>query len=87
MADECCRKPEIEYPCLWQYRLIGEDEAAMRAALAACVALERCALSLGNRSSGGRYLSLVAELMVADEAERLELYRMLAAHPDIKMVL
>ena len=42
---------------------------------------------MGNRSSGGRYLSLVAELTVADEAERLELYRLLAGHPDIKMVL
>ena len=86
MGDEC-RKPEIEYRCLWQYRLIGEDEAALRAALAACVALERCALSMGNRSSGGRYLSLVAELMVADEAERLKLYRLLAEHPDVRMVL
>ena len=86
MADEC-RKPEIEYPCLWQYRLIGEDEAALRAALAACVALERCALSSGNRSSGGRYLSLVAELTVADETERLYLYQRLAEHPDIRMVL
>ena len=86
MGDEC-RKPEIAYPCLWQYRLIGEDEAAMRAALAACVAPERCALSPGNRSSGGRYLSLVADLIVSDEAERLELYRLLAEHPDIRMVL
>ena len=42
---------------------------------------------MGNRSSGGRYLSLVAELMVADEAERLELYRLLAEHPDVRMVL
>ena len=31
-SDNKCR-PEIHYPCPWQYRLIGEDEAAMRAAL------------------------------------------------------
>ena len=49
--------------------------------------MERCALSVGNCGSGGRYLSLAAELMVADEAERLEIYRMPAEHPDIRMVL
>ena len=81
-----CR-PEIDYPCLWQYRLIGSDEAALRAALAACVEVERCVLAPGNRSSGGRYVSLVLELMVASEAERLDLYSRLAAHPDIRMVL
>lgn len=80
-------QPEIQYPCHWQYRLIGENETAMRAALAASLDLERCILSVGNRSSGGRYLSLQVELIVASEEERLGLYSKLAAHPDIKMVL
>ena len=87
MDATSCRKPKIDYPCVWQYRLIGSDEEALRAALAACVSPERCALSPGRRSSGGRYLSLVVELTVADEAERLTLYQRLAEHPDIKMVL
>ncbi len=85
-TGNACR-PEITYPCPWQYRLIGEDEAAMRAALAGCVDVERCVLSEGNRSSGGRYLSVQVELIVMSEEERLGLYRCLAGHPVIKMVL
>ena len=87
-SDNKCR-PEIHYPCPWQYRLIGEDEAAMRAALAECLGHDagRCVLSAGNRSTGGRYLSLQVELIVTSEEERLELYRLLAEHPHIRMVL
>ena len=86
--DNSCR-PEIDYPCPWQYRLIGEDEAAMRAALVESLGedAERCVLSAGNRSAGGRYLSLQVELIVMNEEERLELYRRMAEHPAIKMVL
>ena len=89
MNEENSCRPEIEYPCPWQYRLIGEDEAAMRAALADCLGsdAERCVLSTGNRSTGGRYLSLQVELIVMNEEERLEMYRRLAEHPAIKMVL
>lgn len=85
-SDKKCR-PEIHYPCPWQYRLIGEEEAAMRAALAECINVERCVLSEGNRSSGGRYMSLQVELIVMSEEERLGLYRCLADHAAIKMVL
>ncbi|NLZ17692.1 MAG: DUF493 domain-containing protein [Desulfobulbaceae bacterium] len=87
MNEENSCRPDIVYPCPWQYRLIGEDEAAMQAALAESIDLGRCVLSTGNRSSGGRYLSLQVELIVMSEEERLDLYRQLAAHPAIKMVL
>lgn len=79
--------PEISYPCPWQYRLIGEDEAGMRAAVETCVEPARCVFSPGLRSSGGRYLSLQVELIVASEEERLSLYRLLAEQPQIRMVL
>lgn len=39
---------EIEYPCLWQYRLIGEDEDRLRAALAECVDPARCTIEIGR---------------------------------------
>lgn len=78
---------EIEYPCLWQYRLIGEDEDRLRAALAECVDPARCTIGRGHVSTGGHYLSLVVDLTVDSEEERLRLYQKLAAHPHIRMVL
>ena len=81
-----CR-PEITYPCQWQFRVIGEDRAAMCQAITTWVAASSCTIADANVSSGGRYLSLSLEVMVHDDAERLRLYQLLAAHPAIRMVL
>jgi putative lipoic acid-binding regulatory protein len=80
-------KPEINYPCQWQFRLIGEERSAMMAAIGAAVDISACEISDGNVSSGGRYLSVIVETTVADEAERLDLYQRFAVHPAIKLVL
>lgn len=80
-------KPNIDYPCQWQYRLIGEDRAAIMEAIHAAVDASLCIISEGNVSSGGRYLSLNLEIMVGNEAERLRLYRLFSDHPAIRVVL
>ncbi|MCL2341261.1 MAG: DUF493 domain-containing protein [Proteobacteria bacterium] len=80
-------KPEIQYPCRWQFRLIGEERSAMLAAIGAAVDISACAIADGNISSGGRYLSVLVETTVADDAERLGLYQRFAADPAIKVVL
>ena len=80
-------KPNIDYPCQWQYRLIGEDRAAILAVIHATVDVNRCVITEGNISSGGRYLSLNLEIIVGNEAERLRLYQVFADHPDIRVVL
>lgn len=81
-----CR-PEIIYPCRWQYRLIGSERAAMIEAVGAMVDIGRCAISEGNTSSGGRYCSIIVELTVDDEGERLRYYRQFAADPAVRVVL
>ncbi|MCL1979788.1 MAG: DUF493 domain-containing protein [Proteobacteria bacterium] len=83
--DGC--KPEIDYPCRWQYRLIGEERHAMVAAIGRIKDMAGCAIVDGNVSSGGRYLSLTVETTVADEAERMRLYQQFGADPAIKVVL
>lgn len=80
-------KPEIDFPCRWQFRLIGEERAAMIAAVGMVVDRSACEITDGNVSSGGRYLSVIVEQTVADEAERLRLYRQFAADPAIRVVL
>ncbi len=87
MQDFSGRKPEINYPCRWQFRLIGEERTAMVEAIATVAGIPAAEITEANVSSGGRYLSLKIELVVHDDDERLDLYRMLAAHPAIRMVL
>jgi putative lipoic acid-binding regulatory protein len=81
------RKPILEYPCQWQYRLIGEDRAAIMEAIHAAVDVDLCVVSEGNTSSGGRYLSLNLEMTVNNEGERLHLYHLFSSHPAIRVVL
>lgn len=80
-------KPEIEYPCRWHYRLIGEERTAILAAIHASLDVATCAIEEGNVSSGGRYCSLNVEVTVANEAERLRFYRLFAEHPAVRVVL
>lgn len=87
MEEQRGCQPEITYPCLWQYRLIGSDRAAMHQAIAATVAASAGTVAEGNVSSGGRYISLSLEVRVKSEAERLCIYQLLAGHPAIRMVL
>lgn len=80
-------QPDIQYPCQWHYRLIGEDRAAIMAAIQAAVDLSLCLVSEGNVSSSGRYLSLNVEVRVNDATERLRLYQVFSEHPAIRVVL
>ncbi len=81
------RKPHIEYPCQWHYRLIGEDRSAIIEAIHSAVDESLCVISEGNASSGGRYLSLNLEIRVDNEAERLRLYQLFSNHSAIRVVI
>ena len=86
----CAAKPEIQYPCRWQYRLIGEDRELISAAVRAAVGasgVDLCTITEGNVSTGGRYRTITLELDIKDEEERLRLYNFFSDHPAIRLVL
>jgi putative lipoic acid-binding regulatory protein len=80
-------RPHIDYPCDWEYRIIGADAAALEAAVRAVLQAEEYALSAGNTSPKGRWRALRVEMRVRSEAHRDEVHRLLREHPDVKMVL
>jgi len=80
-------RPHIEYPCDWEYRVIGADAAALEAAVRGVLGDEEYALSAGNTSPKGRWRTLRVELRVRTEEHRDELHRRLREHPDVRMVL
>ena len=85
-ADSTC-KPKIDYPCNWQYKIIGESATVITELVADIVHETDYTLNRSNVSSGGRYISMSLELTVASEERRLELYRLLAEDPTVKVVL
>lgn len=80
-------KPRIDYPCRWEYRVIGADAEAMREAVAEVLGKEDYRLSEGKTSPAGRWRSLSLELEVVNEAHRHEVHRVLREHPAVRMVL
>lgn len=81
------RKPVIEYPCQWVYKVIGPDEAALREAVTQVVQDLPHTVALSNTSATGRYCCLNVELTVADEEVRTSLYELLKNHPAVRIVL
>jgi putative lipoic acid-binding regulatory protein len=80
-------KPEIDYPCVWQYKIIGQERQAIQTALSQELGDTPYSLSASRTSKKGKYLSLNLELTVQDEEERLRLYKIFKDHPAIKLVL
>jgi len=86
IGDQNC-KPDIEYPCPWQYKIIGSDRDTITALVADILESEHYILTEGNASSGGRYISMSLELIVLSEEQRLSLHNKLARHEAVKIVL
>lgn len=80
-------KPKIIYPCLWQYKVIGEDKERIREAIEQICAPVPVAITYSHCSSSGRYHSLNAEIEIQDEEARNALFSALQTHPDIMMVI
>jgi len=81
------RKPEITYPCTWEYKVIGTDAEKLRAVLLAACTPVVPTITLSNVSSKGTYFSLNASLVVEDEKTRLRIFKYLKNSPDIKIVI
>jgi len=85
--QQCTTKtPEITYPCLWLYKVIGEDATALTKAINTVCPVS-VAIVPSKTSSGGKYCSLNVEIEVASEAARLAIYQNLKNHLAVKMVL
>ena len=81
------RKPEIDYPCMWSYRIVGMDEVQMRIAVLEVVGDLEHRVTTGLESSQGKYRSLQLELVVRDEAHRLSIFEALKTHPEVRFVI
>ena len=79
--------PEIEYPTRWGYRIVGTNEADIRAHVLELLADVEHELVFARQSRGGRYISLHLNLVVEDEAQRLAIFEHLAKHEAVRFVV
>lgn len=82
---EC--KPRIDYPCLWQYKVIATDIEPVLEIVATHLGDAPYSLCKSKKSRAGRYISINLEMTVYSDYHRLRLYELLGVHQQIKMVL
>lgn len=80
-------KLELDYPCEWRYKIVGEEKEAMITAVCEIISEKEHKIADSNRSKNGKYTSLNLDLLVHNEEERNFIFQALKAHQHIKMVL
>ena len=85
--NELDRKLELEYPCNWRYKVIGEEREKLEQAIRDVILEREHKLEHSKASSKGKYISLNLDLLVHNEDDRQFIYEALKAHQHVKMVL
>ncbi|MFA6282101.1 MAG: DUF493 domain-containing protein [Candidatus Omnitrophota bacterium] len=80
-------KLKIEYPCEWEYRIIGVNEESLRLAVIEIIGSKVHNLSFSNKSKTGKYISLILKTTVTSEEERKNIYLALRKSPAIRSVI
>jgi putative lipoic acid-binding regulatory protein len=86
-GGESCRKPDIEYPCPWNFTIIGTDGEEIRRRVGELLAGVDYTLQVGRESSGGKYVSLKLTTTVRSEEHRYDLHEKLVQDPLVKVVM
>jgi len=81
------QKLELEYPCDWRYKIIGQDIEVIKQAVKDVLLEREHKIDFSNASCTGKYCSMNLDLLVQNEDERQFIYEALKAHQNIKMVL
>jgi putative lipoic acid-binding regulatory protein len=79
-------KPDIKYPCLWEYKIFGKDQDRMHQAVEGILA-GGYELTLSRSSSRKKYHCMNLVIEVLNDQDRQEIYRALNTHEDILLVL
>ena len=87
MIDLNQHKLELDYPCSWQYKVVLLETINIKYISKDIFGDREHTVKESKVSKKGKYKSYSIELIVHNEDDRKELYKMLGDHKDIKMVL
>jgi putative lipoic acid-binding regulatory protein len=87
MILDSSKKPNIEYPCNWDYKVIGTDVDEMIKAIDQVAIGMEYKISSSNVSSKGNYFSLNLTVFVTTEVIRDMIFSKLKDNEFVKMVL
>jgi hypothetical protein len=87
ILDSSDKKPKIEYPCDWHYKVIGTDVDEMIKVIDQIAEGMDYKISSSNISSKGNYFSINLTVFVISEVIRDIIFAKLKENEFVKMVL
>ena len=87
MIDLSDKKLELDYPCNWEYKLVVLEHIDITITVKEVISSREHKVKESKVSSKGKYKSYSLELLVHNDDDRTEIYKMLGDHSNIKMVL
>jgi uncharacterized protein len=87
LDDSEKRKPNIEYPTKWGYKIIGRDVDEMLSAIEELIEGLEYEVTPSNISRNEKYYSLNLTVLVPSELIRDILFQKLDKHPSVTMVI
>ena len=81
------KRPEIEYPCEWAYKIIGTNIEKILEAIEIAVSDMKYDITPSNISKKGKYFSLNLLVTVPNETIRDIIYQKLNSSDSIKIVI
>ncbi len=87
ILDSNSRRPEIDYPCEWGYKVIGKNVDKMLEAIEHAASGLEYSVTPSNISKHGKYFSLNCRMEVPNEVVRNIVYEKLDKSEAVIMVL
>ncbi|MDN5062027.1 HP0495 family protein [Aliarcobacter butzleri] len=87
MIDLNDKKLELDYPCSWEYKLVVLDTTNIKQTVKEVIFEREHKVKESKVSSKGKFKSYTLEMLVHNEDDRKEIFKLLGEHSDIKMII
>ena len=87
MIDLNEHKLELDYPCSWKYKIVMLESVNIKYVSKDVFGQREHKIKESNVSKKGKFKSYLIELIVHNEDDRKEVYKILGEHEEVKMVL
>ncbi|MCT7561430.1 DUF493 domain-containing protein [Aliarcobacter butzleri] len=87
MIDLNDKKLELDYPCNWEYKLVVLETTNIKQTVKEVIFEREHKVKESKVSSKGKFKSYTLEMLVHNEDDRKEIFKLLGEHSDIKMII
>ncbi len=87
MTDLNEHKLELDYPCNWKYKVVIKHDQEIKKIIYDVLKQREHGIEPSKISSKGKFKSYTLEMLVHNDDDRKEIYKLLGDHEHIKMIV